>query len=104
MAAGDKVPLFPAWSHVAKATFERRPGSGSRCSSVAAFEGFRLDSESAPHDLSPHSTARRFSRAAELRGRERNHFVRHHHLIKANNEEGNADQRAAARREPHRDC
>jgi hypothetical protein len=103
-ACSAMVPGIFAQSHAAPAVFERRLTFGSQCSSAIEFDGFRTAAASTRHDNPPPSFATGHPPIARWPDRNRKHFVRHFNPSKANNEEGNADQRAAARREPHRDC
>jgi hypothetical protein len=93
-----------ATSHSAHAAFERRLTFGIRRSSAIDLNGLRSIAASTRNDNPPPPFAFGHSPIAGWPDGKRRHFVRHLTPSKANNEEGNADQRAAARREPHRDC
>src|SRR5262245_7704026 len=98
------VPGLFAQTHAAAAAFERRLTFGNGPSSTIQLDRLRASAAS-PGDDNP-SCSLAFGAPPGGRRPDENrwHFVRHFNPSKANNEEGNADQRAAARREPHRDC
>jgi hypothetical protein len=101
---GELVPGISAMSHAAIAAFERRLTLGCDDSSAIETSGLRSLAASTRDDSPTLSFAFGHPPIAGWPDGNRRHFVRHLTPSKANNEEGNADQRAAARREPHRDC
>jgi hypothetical protein len=98
------VPGLFAKTHAAAAAFERRLTFGNRPSSTIELDRLRAPAASPRGENPPPSFAIGQSPIARRPDGNCQHFVRHINPSKANNEEGNADQRAAARREPHRDC